>query len=149
MESWEEYAAPAPDGPGDGRVGSFLQSRLLPLTRLQRAGLVGFLLVSAVDAVLSAYLFFGAESAFVEANPVLAWATEGLLLFLVAVAGIKAIGAGLIAVLVSFANRFCTLAGDAVLLAALSTTTALFLLELITVGAVPAILALALTIPPA
>ncbi len=149
MEPWEEYAAPAPGGPGDGRVGSFLQSRLLPLTRLQQAGLIGFLLVSAVDAVLSAYLFFGAENGFVEANPVLAWATEGLLLFLVAVAGVKAIGAGLIAMLVSFANRFCTLAGDAVLLAALSTTMVLFLLELITVGAVPAILALALTIPPA
>lgn len=149
MESWEKYAVPTPDGPGDGRVGSFLQARLLPLTRLQRAGLVGFLLVSVVDAVLSAYLFFGAERAFVEANPVLAWATEGLLLFLVAVAGVKAIGAGLIAMLVSFANRFCTLAGDAVLLAALSTTTALFLLELITIGAVPAFLALALAVPPA
>lgn len=149
MESWEECAAPAPDGPGDGRVGSFLQSRLLPLTRLQRAGLAGFLLVSGVDAVLSAYLFFGAKSAFVEANPLLAWATEGLLLFLVAVAGVKAIGVGLIALLVSFANRFCALAGDAVLLAALSTTTVLFLLELVTVGAVQALLAVALAVPPA
>jgi hypothetical protein len=147
MESWEECVAPARDGPGDGRVGSFLQSRLLPLTRVQRAGLVGFLLVSGVDTVLSAYLFFGAESGFVEANPVLAWATEGLFLFLVAVVGVKAIGAGLIAVLVSFANRFCTLAGDAVLLAALSTTAALFLLELVTVGVVPALLTVALTVP--
>lgn len=140
MESWAECAASDPNETGDGPPGSFLQSWLLPLTRLQRAGLLGFLLVSAVDVVLSAYLFFGADAAFVEANPLLAWATEGVLLFLVAVLAVKAIGAGLIAILVSFANRFCTLAGDAVLFAALCTTTALFVLELVTVGLVPALL---------
>lgn len=125
-----------------------LPSRLISLTRLQRVGLLGFLFVSAVDVVLSAYLFFGGGGGYVEANPVLAWATEGLFLFLVAVLAVKAIGAGLIAVLVSFANRFCTLAGDAVLFAALCTTTALFVLELVTVGAAPAFLTIALVIPP-
>ncbi len=77
----------------------------------------------------------------------LAWATEGLFLFLVAVVAVKAIGAGLIAVLVSFANRFCTLASDAVLLAAVCTTTALFLLELVTVSAARAFLAVDLLVP--
>lgn len=140
METGSGCAANEPVAPGGGGSVSFLQSRLLPLTRLQRAGLLGFLLVSAVDVVLSAYLFFGADAAFVEANPLLAWATEGVLLFLVAVLAVKAIGAGLIALLVSFANRFCSLAGDAVLFAALCTTTALFVLELVTVGLVPALL---------
>ena len=132
-------------GPEIGRPGSPLSLPLPPLTRLQRFGLLGFLFVSAVDVVLSAYLFFGADAAYVEANPVLAWATEGLLLFLVAVLAVKAIGAGLIAVLVSFANRFCTLAGDAVLFAALCTTTALFGLELVTVGILPTALSVVLT----
>ncbi len=148
METWEKCAASARSGPEVGRHGPSLQSWLLPLTRLQRVGLLGFLFVSAIDVVLSAYLFFGADAAYVEANPVLAWATEGLLLFLVAVLGVKAIGAGLIAVLVSFANRFCTLAGDAVLFAALCTTTVLFVLELVTVGAVPTLLTIYLLVAP-
>ncbi len=126
------------------RPGLSLSSWLLPLTRLQRAGLLGFLFVSAVDVILSALLFFGGGGGYVEANPVLAWASEGLFLFLVAVLAVKAIGAGLIAVLVSFANRFCTLAGDAVLFAALCTTTALFGLELITIGILPKVLSVAL-----
>lgn len=113
-------------------------TQLLPLTSPQRSALLGFLIVSAIDVVLSVALFFGGGGGYVEANPVLAWASEGLLLFLVTVLAVKAIGAGMLALLTSFANRFCTLAGDAVLLAALGTTTALFLLELITVGAVPA-----------
>lgn len=100
-------------------------------------GLVAFLVVSAVDVLLSAFLFFGAGGGYVEANPVLAWATEGLALFLVALLAVKAIGIGLIAVLVSIANRFSTLAGDAALFAALCTTTALFVLELVTVGVLP------------
>lgn len=125
-------------------------SWFLPLTRFQRAGLLGYLLVSAVDVVLSALLFFGGNGGYVEANPLLAWATEGLLLFLVAVLAVKAIGAGLLALLASFANRFCTLAGDAVVLAAVCTTMALFLLELVTVGAAPALItALDLRLPPA
>jgi energy-converting hydrogenase Eha subunit B len=110
------------------------------MTRLQRTGLLGFLAVSGVDIVLSAFLFFGAGG-YVEANPLFAWATGGILLFLVAVLGVKVIGAGLIAVLVSIANRFCTLAGDAVLFAALGTTTTLFVLELFTVGPVSALFA--------
>ncbi|MEN6517966.1 MAG: hypothetical protein ABFC38_07200 [Methanospirillum sp.] len=126
-------------GPENGRPGSSPSSRFLPLTRLQRAGLFGFLLVSAVDVVLSALLFFGGGGGYVEANPLLAWASGGLFLFLVAVLAVKAIGVGLIAVLVSFANRFCTLAGDAVLFAALCTTLALFIMELVTVGVVPSL----------
>lgn len=140
METGKGHVASVPIGPEDGRPGSAPGPWLRPITRLQRAGLLAFLAVSAVDIVLSAFLFFGAGG-FVEANPLLAWATEGLLLFLVAVLGVKAIGAGLIAVLVSIANRFCTLAGDAVLFAALCTTTSLFVLELFTVGPVPALLA--------
>lgn len=111
---------------------------LFPLTRLQRSGLVGLLIVSAIDIALSSLLFFGPEGGFVEANPLLAWAAGGLLLFLVVVLAAKAIGIGLIALLISFANRFGTLAGDAVLLAALCTTMVFFLLELVTVGVVPA-----------
>jgi hypothetical protein len=124
-------------GPEGGRPRVSLLSRIVSLTRLQRAGLLGFLVVSAVDVVLSAFLFFGGSGGYVEANPVLAWASGGLSLFLVAVLAVKVIGAGLIALLVSFANRFSTLAGDAVLFAALGTSTALFLLELVTVGAIP------------
>jgi hypothetical protein len=135
-------------GPEGGPPRVSLLSRVISLTRLQRVGLLGFLFVSAIDVVLSAYLFFGADAAYVEANPVLAWATEGLLLFLVAVLGVKAIGAGLIAVLVSFANRFCTLAGDAVLFAALCTTTVLFVLELVSVGAVPTLFTIYLQVAP-
>ena len=124
------------------RLGSedFLSSfaaRFRPLTRLQRIGLLGFLLASAIDVVLSALLFFGGDGGFVEANPVLAWATESLLLFLAAVLAAKAIGIGLLALLASFANRFCTLAGDAVVFAALCTTTALFVAELAILGIVP------------
>jgi len=126
-------------GPGSRRPGSSLRSLLSPLTRLQRAGLFGFLFVSAVDVLLSTVLFFGGGGAYVEANPLLAWATGGLTLFLVAVTAVKAIGAGLLAVLVSFANRFSTFAGDAVMLAALGTTTALFVMELVTVGVVGAV----------
>jgi energy-converting hydrogenase Eha subunit B len=147
METWEECTASFRSRPEVGRLGPSLQSWLPPLTRLQRAGLLGFLFVSAVDVVLSALLFFGGGGGYVEANPVLAWASEGLLLFLVAVLAVKAIGAGVIALLVSFANRFCTLAGDAVLFAALCTTTALFVLELVTVGAAPALLTIDLMIP--
>jgi hypothetical protein len=140
METGKECEAPVSSVPEDGRPGSFLESWLRPITRLQRAGLLAFLAVSVVDIALSAFLFFGAGG-YVEANPLLTWATEGLLLFLVAVLGVKAIGAGLIAVLVLVANRFCTLAGDAVLFAALCTTTTLFVLELFTIGPVPALLA--------
>jgi energy-converting hydrogenase Eha subunit B len=136
------YAAIGAKESGPGLSGSPLQSWLPPLTRLQQAGLIGFLFVSAIDVALSAFLFFGGDGAYVEANPVLAWASGGLLLFLVAVLAVKAIGVGLIAVLVAFANRFCTLAGDAVLFAALGTTTVLFLLELVTVGVAPAVLPL-------
>ncbi|MEN6342783.1 MAG: hypothetical protein ABFC89_09520 [Methanospirillum sp.] len=135
----EASAASEAIGPGSGRPGSPLRSFLSPLTRLQRAGLFGFLFVSVVDVVLSAFLFFGGGDVYVEANPLLAWATGGLTLFLVAVTAVKAIGAGLLAVLVSFANRFSTLAGDAVMLAALGTTTALFVMELVTVGVVGAV----------
>jgi len=124
-------------GPERGRPGSSLRSRLLSFTRLQRAGLLGFLFVSAIDVVLSAFLFFGGGGGYVEANPLLAWASGGLFLFLVAVLAVKAIGAGLIVVLVSFANRLCTLAGDAVLFAALCTTMVLFGMELVTIGIVP------------
>lgn len=124
-------------GPESGRPRSPLLSRFIPFTRLQQVGLLGFLFVSAVDVVLSAFLFFGGGGEYVEANPVLAWASGGLFLFLVAVLAVKAIGAGLIVVLISFANRFCTLAGDAVLFAAVCTTTALFVAELVTVGVLP------------
>ena len=139
METGKGCEAPAPTVPEEGRPGPSLELWLRPITQLQRAGLLAFLAVSAVDVALSAFLFFGAGG-YVEANPLLAWATEGLLLFLVAVLGVKAIGAGLIAVLVSIANRFCTLAGDAVLFAALCTTTTLFVLELFTVGPVQALI---------
>ncbi len=112
-----------------------------PYSRIQRVGLIAFLFVSIVDIALSAFLFFGGDGGYVEANPVLAWATGGFAIFLVAVVAVKAIGLGLVALLVAIANRVGTLAGDAVIFAALCTTTALFLLELVTVGAVPTLLA--------
>jgi hypothetical protein len=149
MVTAEWSAAMKSTGPESQRPRSLQSLRLPPLTRLQRVGLLGFLFVSAIDVALSAYLFFGADAAYVEANPVLAWASGGLFLFLVSVVAVKAIGAGLIAVLVSFANRFCTLAGDAVLFAALGTTTVLFLLELVTVGVAPAVPLLGFLVLPA
>jgi hypothetical protein len=108
-----------------------------PITSVQYSGLLVFLVLSAVDVGLSAFLIFVAGG-YVEGNPVLAWASEGLFLFLVAGMVVKAIGTGLLALLVSFANRFFTRAGDAVVLAALGTTIAILLL--ITIGAAPTLL---------
>ena len=112
---------------------------LPPLTSLQRQGLLAFLVLSGVDVVLSTYLFFGSGGQYVELNPVLAWATGSLSLFLMAVLGTKAIGAVLLALLASFGNRFCRLAGDAVVISALCTTTALFLIQTVTLGGVSAV----------
>lgn len=142
-----ECAVPVEEGGSERGLGAFLRSHLRPLTRVQRVALIGFLLISAIDVLLSTALFFGAGGDFVEANPLLAWATEGFSLFLVTVLAVKAIGAGLLALLTSFANRLCNYAGDTVLLAALSTTTALFLIELVTVGVVPSILTIEMMVP--
>jgi hypothetical protein len=126
------------DRPERLSLGSF-SGLFRPLTRFQRTGLLGFLLASGFDVVLSALLFFGGGGAFVEANPVLAWATESILLFLAAVLAVKAIGAGLLALLASLANNFSTLAGDAVLFAALFTTAALFIMELVVLDIAPSL----------
>lgn len=101
-----------------------------PITSFQRRGLLTFLILSLVDVVFSAFLIFG-TGGYVEGNPVLAWASEGLLLFIVAGLAIKTIGIGLLVLLVSLANHFFTLAGDSVVVAAIGTTTGLFLLMLI------------------
>jgi hypothetical protein len=93
-------------------------------------GLLTFLLLSVVDIVFSAYLIFG-TGGYVEGNPVLAWASEGLFLFIVAGLAIKAIGIGILALLISVANHFFTLAGDTVVVAAVGTTMALFLAMLV------------------
>jgi hypothetical protein len=102
------------------------------LTSIQFMGLIAFLILSAIDVVISTFLFFGGGGGFIEANPVLAWASEDLFVFLAAVLAVKAIGAGALALLASFGNHFSTLVGDATVLAAVCTTMALFLLQLIT-----------------
>lgn len=101
-----------------------------PITSFQLMGLLTFLLLSLVDILFSAYLIFGTGD-YVEGNPVLAWASESLLLFIVAGLAVKAVGIGVLALLVSVANHFLTLAGDAVVVAAVGTTMGLFLLMLV------------------
>lgn len=103
---------------------------LRPITSFQYRGLLTFLILSVVDVVFSAFLIFG-TGGYVEGNPVLAWAGESLLLFVVAGLALKAIGVGMLALLVSFANYFFTIGGDTVVIAAIGTTMALFLLMLI------------------
>jgi len=109
-----------------------------PITPVQLAALFVFLLLSVVDVVLSTYLIFGAGG-YVERNPLLAWASGSTLSFIPAAMGVKAIGAGWLALLVSFANRFSTLAGHAVLAAAIGTTAIVLLV--IAAGAVTTLLA--------
>jgi hypothetical protein len=101
-----------------------------PITPFQRRGLLAFLVVSVIDVAISAFLIFG-TGGYVEANPLLAWASGGLLLFVVAGLAVKTIGLGLLVLLVSLANHFFTLAGDSVVVAAVGTTTALFVLMLL------------------
>ena len=114
---------------GEGAWRSF-PALFLPITSFQYMGLLTFILLSVVDVVFSAYLIFGAGG-YVEGNPLLAWASEGLFLFIVAGLAVKIIGIGMLVLLVSFANRFFTLAGDSVVVAAIGTTLALFLLMLV------------------
>ena len=101
-----------------------------PITSFQYMGLFTFLLLSVADVAVSAYLIFGAGG-YVEGNPLLAWASGGPLLFVAAALAIKAIGIAVLALLVSCANHFFTLAGDSVVVAAVGTTMALFLVMLV------------------
>ena len=111
--------------------------RFAPLTTSQKGGLLTFLVLSALDIAVSGHLLFGGGGAIVEANPVLAWSTGGVLLFLVTAPCLKAIGAGLLALLVSLVNRRSTLCGELVVLTAVGTTAALFAVELAAVGIAP------------
>ena len=113
--------------------------RFAPLTTSQKGGLLTFLVLSALDVAVSGHLLFGGSGAIVEANPALAWSTGGALLFLVAAPSLKAIGAGLIALLVSLVNRRSTLGGELVVLTAVGTTAALFVVELVAIGGPPMI----------
>jgi hypothetical protein len=112
-----------------------------PLTSIQRKGLLAFVILSAVDVCISAFLFFGGGGGYVEENPVIAWATGSLFLFLAVMLVAKAIGTGLLALLASLGNSGCTIAGDASILATVGTTVALFLYEFVTLGARPVLLA--------
>lgn len=96
-------------GAAKGGEWTWQSSRYLfqPITSVQYKGLLVFLILSAVDVGLSAFLIFVAGG-YVEGNPVLAWASEGLFLFLVAGMVVEAIGSGLLALPVFPANRFFT-----------------------------------------
>lgn len=119
-----------------GRRAPF-SDRFAPLTPSQKGGLLTFLVLSGLDVAVSCHLLFGGAGGVVEANPALAWAAGGLLLFLVAAPCLKAIGAGLLALLVSLVNRRSTLGGELVVLTAVGTTAALFAVELAAVGIAP------------
>jgi hypothetical protein len=92
------------------------------------------MLLSVFDIAVSCHLFYGRSDGFVEANPVLAWAAGGLLLFVVAVSSVKAIGGGLLAILVSLTNRYSVVGGDLVVLSAVCATAGLFMVEVVAVS---------------
>lgn len=112
---------------------------LRPITSIQFKGLLVFLILSATDVILSVYLIYGAGGGYVEGNPVLAWASGALKIFLVVTLAVKVLGAGLIALMVSIANHISTLVGNATVLAAVGTTATYLLIY--TVGAASTLLA--------
>lgn len=109
-------------------------SRFRPLTPFQQTGILAFLVISAFDVVISSHLFFGGSGAYIEANPLLAWSSGSLVLFLAVILSAKSIGATLITVMASFANHYRSVVGDVTVFSAVGTTTALFLYMLVAIG---------------
>lgn len=112
-----------------------------PLTSIQVRCLLAYAILSAADVVISTYLFFNGSGDFVESNPLLAWATKSLLLFVVVALAAKALGASLLALLASFGNSFGRIFGDVTVLVALITTTTFFVFQFFTLGAATGLLA--------
>ena len=110
-------------------------SRFRPLTPLQQTGTPASFVIPAFDVVISSHPLFCARGPYIEANPLLAWSSGSLVLFLAIILSAKSIGATLIAVMASFANHYRSVAGDATVFSAVGTTTALFLHMLGDIGA--------------